>query len=792
MFQGVATNTGYVANTGISGGPQEFWTYSISSSYGFHSGPSVVDGVLYTTNMRDFVYAIDVTTGNLLWSKTGLYAGNSWTQPAVANGVVIVPGGSGRTLFGLDTADGSKLWSHDNSGGKWMNSDPTVHNGTVYVGYSDSIVSLDPSSGGFNWRTSTGSETTEGAPAVSNGIVYVAFDQYKGPKKLLALDATNGNQLWEFPTPSKIWEGPTVANGTVFFAVDNGNVYGLDASSGSERWSVSTGRNISEPSTAHYGGTLFVPTGGGLLALDEQDGTQLWHFPDAHGTPIVVDGTLYVGSKNNALYGLDPTDGATRWKFDTDGEIEGAPAVVNGRVYVGSANGTVYALEGGGNTGTTAPNASFSYSPSVVESGTEVSFDASGSSDPDGFIDSYEWDVGGDGSVDYTGVQMAHTFDSLGTVPVTLTVTDNNGETGTETVDFDVAIEGSDQRISQAATIDSYSVSTFDQETLATDYVSALTSAVQSGDVTLAVAEEALERLILAESYTKSVLSGLGPQTYDRSATDYNLAPRSAELVVSILVDFAFAAIAIGDRAAKHLGKQISSSWAQDIVKNVGGVFIDEAIGLLTEVAASLGANASTLKSDTRGVSASVIQQIVDGTLTTTDAIVNELNNLETQFVDGLEHNLRYATEQGRQGNDATVHDLQEGLDHLVSGLNIDSLQTNGLSGMLSGSQQSLTDGVADIDARFTFAKGVMDNIETYLSRLDLVTNVENLLTAIENGDGVLAIISILRAIGAIISGLAAAVSRIFSYTVNRTTMYELGDSHYTTLDGIVKGASQW
>ena len=67
------------------------------------------------------------------------------------------------------------------------------------------------------------------------------------------------------------------------------------------------------------------------------------------------------------------------------------------------------------------PVSDYSYSIS----GLTVTFDASSSYDPDGYIVSYEWDFG-DGST-ASGVTVTHTYSQPGTYTVTLTVTDNDG-----------------------------------------------------------------------------------------------------------------------------------------------------------------------------------------------------------------------------------------------------------------------------------------------------------------------------------------------------------------------------
>jgi len=83
-----------------------------------------------------------------------------------------------------------------------------------------------------------------------------------------------------------------------------------------------------------------------------------------------------------------------------------------------------------------APTASFDYSPNVPETGETVTFDASGSSDSDGTIQSYSWDFG-DGSTG-TGEVVDHVYSDGGTYTVTLTVTDDDGDTDSVSTDVNV------------------------------------------------------------------------------------------------------------------------------------------------------------------------------------------------------------------------------------------------------------------------------------------------------------------------------------------------------------------
>lgn len=43
------------------------WTYKLDVDRGIEATPIVVDGVMYTTGAKSMVYALDATTGKLLW-----------------------------------------------------------------------------------------------------------------------------------------------------------------------------------------------------------------------------------------------------------------------------------------------------------------------------------------------------------------------------------------------------------------------------------------------------------------------------------------------------------------------------------------------------------------------------------------------------------------------------------------------------------------------------------------------------------------------------------------------------
>ncbi|ACB77172.1 Pyrrolo-quinoline quinone [Opitutus terrae PB90-1] len=62
-------------------------------------------------------------------------------------------------------------------------------------------------------------------------------------------------------------------------------------------------------------------------------------------SPVLVDGTLYVGSDDGSLYAVEAGSGATKWKFATEGYVRSTPAIVDGTAYFGSYDGFIYAVD---------------------------------------------------------------------------------------------------------------------------------------------------------------------------------------------------------------------------------------------------------------------------------------------------------------------------------------------------------------------------------------------------------------------------------------------------------------
>lgn len=95
------------------------------------------------------------------------------------------------------------------------------------------------------------------------------------------------------------------------------------------------------------------------------------------------------------------------------------------RIFIGNDYSVFVSMKWASNT---PPVAAFSFSPLQPSVGEEITFDASDSFDPDGFITEYRWSFGDGFSA--IGKVVKHAYSEAGDYAVTLEVVDNNGASG--------------------------------------------------------------------------------------------------------------------------------------------------------------------------------------------------------------------------------------------------------------------------------------------------------------------------------------------------------------------------
>jgi len=213
------------------------------------------------------------------------------------------------------------------------------------------------------WTASAGKGTDgqrlELVPYVYDGKVYVADSE----GNVEALDAANGNRIWEAETELALSGGPGAGDGIVLVGSRDGDLVALDAANGQEKWRTQlTSEILSVPKAAN--GRVVVHTmDGNLFGLNSTDGKKIWNFKRSvpvlslrgSSSPIISGNKVICGFASGKLISFDLLTGELLWEssisissgrtelermVDIDGEL----AVVDGVIYVATFQGDLAAV----------------------------------------------------------------------------------------------------------------------------------------------------------------------------------------------------------------------------------------------------------------------------------------------------------------------------------------------------------------------------------------------------------------------------------------------------------------
>jgi len=186
---------------------------------------------------------------------------------------------------------------------------------------------------------------------------------------------------------------------------------------------------------------------------DPSDGSPIAGFQHSPPMPIAGEPVQFNGTSS-----FDP-DGQIvgfAWEFDGDDQVEStAPLTEHTFAEPGAYAITLTVTDDDGRTDSVSetidvgaareapddgrilfqpPVADFAYMPASPSRGDVVLFNGTFSSDFDGEIVAYAWDFEADGTLDATGPIAEYTFSAVGVHPVSLKVTDEDGNTDTVTL----------------------------------------------------------------------------------------------------------------------------------------------------------------------------------------------------------------------------------------------------------------------------------------------------------------------------------------------------------------------
>ena len=408
MFRHDLTHTGYSTSKAPNNN-QSLWTYTAGRYIGY-SSPAVADGKVYIGSWDNKTYALNASTGTLVWSYTT--GGSVLSSPAVADGKVFV-GSYDKNIYALNASTGTLAWSYTT--GSSVYSSPAVADGKVYIGSRNSKIYAFGSHDVA--ISSVATSTTQALVGQIVDIDVVAKNEGTETETFNVTAYYNGTAI-QTQTVTNL---ASYAETTLAFTWNTTNVvpsnYMIKAIASTVPGETDTADNtyidgtvkIINPPVAHFTYYPTTPLTGETVtfnaSLSRPDGgtiiTYGWNFRD--GTPNATGMITTHAYTDNGTYTVTLTI--------TDDE---------GLTGTNSQNITVLDRP---------PIASFTESATSVPTGTAIHFDASASYDPDGSIVSYLWDFGDE--TNGAGVAIDHAYTDDDTYTVTLTVTDNDGTTAT-------------------------------------------------------------------------------------------------------------------------------------------------------------------------------------------------------------------------------------------------------------------------------------------------------------------------------------------------------------------------
>ena len=198
--------------------------------WGHASSPTVHGDLLYLLCDHapvSYLLAVDKRTGKDRWRVDRGKGLSSYSTPFVVKG----PGGdevlvnSSERVDAYDAASGKHLW-HTGGPNRFPIPVPVVHDGIIYMsrGYrSGPYLAVKPGGQGDVTKSHVVWNVETGAPYVSslvfaNGLLFMANDT----GIVTAVDAKNGERVWQHRVPGVFSASPIVAGDRVYFVSEGG------------------------------------------------------------------------------------------------------------------------------------------------------------------------------------------------------------------------------------------------------------------------------------------------------------------------------------------------------------------------------------------------------------------------------------------------------------------------------------------------------------------------------------------------------------------------------------------
>lgn len=227
--------------------------------------------------------------------------------------------------------NGTLKWQHYL--GDSIRSCPVIdENGVIYVGTKSNFCAIYLN-GTIKWKRSSSGVVIPSPIIGEDGIIYYAAGGGYPPNGHISALYPNGTLKWRYYTNHVMYSSPAIGlDGTIYCGSHDNYVYALYPNNGTLRWKYNTGSWVHGSPTIADDGTVYIGSDNGYLyAFYPNNGTVKWkcNIGCIRASPTLdEDGTLYVGVWEKKFYAIYP-NGTIKWSFNPGAKIWGSSAALS-------------------------------------------------------------------------------------------------------------------------------------------------------------------------------------------------------------------------------------------------------------------------------------------------------------------------------------------------------------------------------------------------------------------------------------------------------------------------------
>ena len=286
---------------------------------------SRIEGAKVDPSLAGVAVVLPPSTVNSDWAQAGATPGKSYGHLALGDNL-------------------SPAWTAKIAGSsqrRRLAASPVVGGGTLFVEDSDGVVNaFDAETGVRRWSHTAEVDGNLRAANFGGGVSYESGRVYvtNGVGDVLALDATNGSEIWKVKPAGTLRGSPTIAFGSVYVMTQDNQIIALSAADGKLQWNESgsvaqTGVfGVAAPAAAQ--GTVIAGySSGELVAYRYENGRTLWAdalartsmstevgaLTDIDADPIIDAGRVYALGQGGRMAAYELVTGQRIWELNLAG-----------------------------------------------------------------------------------------------------------------------------------------------------------------------------------------------------------------------------------------------------------------------------------------------------------------------------------------------------------------------------------------------------------------------------------------------------------------------------------------